>query len=330
MIVLVTGGAGYIGSHTCRALSQAGHTPFVFDNFENGYRENVKWGDYFEGDIRRQEDLETAFARVKPDAVLHFAAYAYVGESVKKPEKYYRNNLIGSFNLLETMSRHQVRKLVFSSSCATYGIPDRVPIVETQTQIPVNPYGNTKLLMEMMMRDYAAAGHLNFVALRYFNAAGAAVDAEIGENHVPETHLIPLVLDAALGRKPAVTVFGDDYQTSDGTCVRDYIHVEDLAIAHVKALELLENNSGAFAFNLGNGKGFSVFEIIAAAEKVTGKKIPFKVGARRSGDPAVLIGDATLAKEKLDWEPRYTKIDEIIQHAWNYHSRLWSANSGSR
>lgn len=324
MIVLVTGGAGYIGSHACRALKNAGFSPFVFDNFENGYRENVKWGEYFEGDIRKPENLEAAFAQIKPDAVMHFAAYAYVGESVKKPEKYYQNNLVGSFNLLETMRRHRVKKLVFSSSCATYGIPERVPIVESQPQLPVNPYGNTKLLMEMMMRDFAGAGHLDFVALRYFNAAGAAADAEIGENHVPETHLIPLVLSAAAGRTPAVTVFGNDYPTPDGTCIRDYIHVEDLAEAHVKALKMLAKKNGSHAFNLGNGQGFSVLEIIAAAEKITGKKVPFQIGPRRAGDPAVLVGDADLAHEKLAWRPIYKQIEEIILHAWNYHKKTWN------
>ncbi len=322
MIVLVTGGAGYIGSQCCRALKNAGLVPVVFDNFENGYRENVQWGEYFEGDIRRLEDLQAAFSRFQPEAVMHFAAYAYVGESVKKPEKYYKNNLYGSLNLLEVMREFQVKKLIFSSSCATYGMPEQVPIVETQSQLPVNPYGNTKLMMEMMMRDYAAAGHLDFVALRYFNAAGASSDAEIGENHVPETHLIPLVLDAASGRRPAVTVFGDDYPTEDGTCIRDYIHVEDLAEAHLLALKMLLKHSGAFAFNLGNGKGFSVLQIISAVEKVTGKKVPYQVGPRRAGDPAVLVGDASLARKKLGWNPRYIDIEEIIAHAWNYYKRL--------
>lgn len=322
MIILVTGGAGYIGSHCCRALKKAGFVPVVFDNFENGYRENVRWGECFEGDIRRIEDLQAAFSRFQPDAVIHFAAYAYVGESVKKPEKYYKNNLQGSLNLLEVMREFQVRKLIFSSSCATYGIPDRVPIVETQPQLPVNPYGNTKLIMEMMMRDYAAAGHIDFAALRYFNAAGAASDAEIGENHVPETHLIPLVFDAASGRRPNVTVFGDNYPTEDGTCIRDYIHVEDLAEAHLLALKMLLSNNGAFAFNLGNGKGFSVLQIIAAVEKVTGKKVPYQVGPVRVGDPAVLVGDASLARKVLGWNPRYADIEDIIAHAWKYYKRL--------
>ncbi|MEW6710058.1 MAG: NAD-dependent epimerase/dehydratase family protein, partial [Candidatus Riflebacteria bacterium] len=196
MIVLVTGGAGYIGSHACRALKNAGFEPVVFDNFENGYRENVKWGQFYEGDIRKPADIDGAMAKFKPDAVMHFAAYAYVGESVQKPEKYYLNNVVGSYNLLEAMQRHQVKKLVFSSSCATYGVPDQVPITESQSQHPVNPYGNTKLIMEMMMRDHSEAGKIDYAALRYFNAAGASVDGEIGEQHVPETHLIPLVLDA--------------------------------------------------------------------------------------------------------------------------------------
>lgn len=323
MIVLVTGGAGYIGSHACKALKEAGHEPVVFDNFENGHKENVKWGDSFSGDIRNAQDLQEAFSKFRPEAVLHFAAYAYVGESVQKPEKYYQNNVVGSYNLLETMRRFAVKKLVFSSSCATYGVPEVVPIPENHHQSPVNPYGNTKLIMEMMMRDYAAAGHLSFVALRYFNAAGAAPDAETGEMHDPETHLIPLVLDAACGRRTEVTVFGDDYPTHDGTCVRDYIHVSDLADAHVRALSYLEKNTGSHVFNLGNGQGFSVLEIIAATEKVLGRKVPYKLGSRRPGDPAILVGNPELACDKLGWKPEFKKIEDIILHAWNFHKKAW-------
>ncbi len=323
MIVLVTGGAGYIGSHACRALKNAGYEPVVFDNFENGYRENVKWGPFYEGDIRKPADIDGAMAKFKPDAVMHFAAYAYVGESVQKPEKYYLNNVVGSYNLLDAMQRHQVKKLVFSSSCATYGVPDQVPITESQAQQPVNPYGNTKLIMEMMMRDHSDAGKIDYAALRYFNAAGASVDGEIGEQHVPETHLIPLVLDAASGRRPDVTIYGNDYPTPDGTCIRDYIHVEDLADAHVRALRLLAGGRGHFAFNLGNGRGFSVLEIIAAVEKVTGRKVPYRFGPRRAGDPAILVGDSTLACAKLGWNPQHRQIDDIIFHAWNYHKKVW-------
>lgn len=324
MIVLVTGGAGYIGSHACKALKGAGYTPVVFDNLENGHGENIKWGSFFKGDLRSPDDLREAFEKYQPEAVLHFAAYAYVGESVVRPDKYYQNNMLGSFNLLEAMKNFAVKKLVFSSSCATYGSPEIIPITENQSQKPINPYGNTKLLMEMMMRDYAAANFLSFVALRYFNAAGADPDAEIGEKHSPETHLIPLVLDAACGRRAEVKVFGNDYSTPDGTCVRDYIHVSDLADAHIKALKFLEANSGSRAFNLGNGKGFSVLEIINGAEKVSGRKIPFVISPRREGDPAVLVGDAKLAYNELGWKPKFTNIEEIILHAWNYHKKAWS------
>jgi UDP-glucose-4-epimerase GalE len=324
MIVMVTGGAGYIGSHACRALKQAGHTPIVFDNFENGYRENVQWGAYFSGDLRHINDLQAAISKYKPEAVMHFAAYAYVGESVAKPEKYYHNNVVGSYNLLEAMRHNQIDKLIFSSSCATYGTPYTVPIPEDHARNPVNPYGNTKLIMEMMMRDYAQAGHLRFIALRYFNAAGAAADACIGEEHRPETHLIPLVLAAAAGQIPQVKVFGSDYPTPDGTCIRDYIHVEDLAAAHVKALQLLKEGGTQQAFNLGNGKGFSVLEIIKAAEMVTQRKVPFEFVPRRAGDPATLVGNAGLARKKLNWQPEFARIETIIEHAWNFHKKIWN------
>jgi UDP-glucose-4-epimerase GalE len=327
MKVLVTGGAGYIGSHCCKALRKAGFEPVVFDNFENGYKEFVQWGDFFAGDCRNPDDIDKAFEKFKPSAVMHFAAYAYVGESVIAPEKYYRNNVIGSFNLLEAMRHYQVKKLVFSSSCATYGVPEIIPIPESHCQNPVNPYGNTKLIMEKMMKDYAMAGHLKFIALRYFNAAGASVDGEIGEKHQPETHLIPLVLDAASGRRADVKVFGNDYDTPDGTCIRDYIHVEDLADAHVRALkhlQELQNIEPGRAFNLGNGRGFSVLEIIRSVQKVTGQKVPFSFAERRAGDPPVLVGRYELAAAQLGWEPSWPDIDDIIKHAWNYHKKVWN------
>jgi UDP-glucose-4-epimerase GalE len=320
--ILVTGGAGYIGSHTCRELQRQGYEPIVFDNLENGYQENVLWGPLFKGDLRKAEQLEACFETFKPAAVIHFAAYAYVGESVNEPEKYYENNVIGSFNLLKTMKKFGVNKLVFSSSCATYGIPENMPIAETELQKPVNPYGNTKLQMERMMQDFSEAYGLKFVALRYFNAAGASPDSEIGENHVPETHLIPLILAAVAGKISEVSVYGSNYPTPDGTCIRDYIHVCDLADAHIKALEYLEESNRKLAFNLGTGTGNSVMEVIKAVEKVVNKPVPYKITDRRAGDPAVLVSKTGLAEKKLRWSPQYNEIETIVEHAWNYYKKI--------
>jgi len=314
--VLVTGGAGYIGSHACKALWQAGFTPVVYDNLVYGHREDVKWGPLVEGALEDRARLDAAFREHAPRAVMHFAAYAYVGESVTDPGKYYRNNVVGSLTLLEAMRDHGVKHLVFSSTCATYGIPVTVPIPEDHPQQPINPYGSTKLMMERMMADFSAAHGLNYLALRYFNAAGADPDAEIGERHDPETHLIPLVLDAALGRRPAITVFGTDYETPDGTCIRDYIHVADLADAHILALGRLFEKGGCGAYNLGNGQGHSVKEVIAAAEQVAGRKIPVVFGARRAGDPPRLVGNAAKACAELGWKPRFPQIETIVAHAW--------------
>ena len=320
--ILVTGGAGYIGSHTCRELQRQGYEPIVFDNLENGYQENVLWGPLFKGDLRKAEQLEACFEKFNPAAVIHFAAYAYVGESVKEPEKYYDNNVIGSFNLLKIMKKFGVNKLVFSSSCATYGIPENMPIAETELQKPVNPYGNTKLQMERMMQDFSKAYGLKFVALRYFNAAGASPDSEIGENHVPETHLIPLILAAVAGKILEVSVYGSNYPTPDGTCIRDYIHVCDLADAHIKALEYLEESNRKLAFNLGTGTGNSVMEVIKAVEKVVNKPVPYKITDRRAGDPAVLVSKTGLAEKKLRWSPQYNEIETIVEHAWNYYKKI--------
>ena len=320
--ILVTGGAGYIGSHTCRELQRQGYEPIVFDNLENGYQENVLWGPLFKGDLRKAEQLEACFEKFNPAAVIHFAAYAYVGESVKEPEKYYDNNVIGSFNLLKIMKKFGVNKLVFSSSCATYGIPENMPIAETELQKPVNPYGNTKLQMERMMQDFSKAYGLKFVALRYFNAAGASPDSEIGENHVPETHLIPLILAAVAGKISEVSVYGSNYPTPDGTCIRDYIHVCDLADAHIKALEYLEESNRKLAFNLGTGTGNSVMEVIKAVEKVVNKPVPYKITDRRAGDPAVLVSKTGLAEKKLRWSPQYNEIETIVEHAWNYYKKI--------
>lgn len=319
--VLVTGGAGYIGAHTCKALAAAGHVPVVYDNLVHGHRAAVRWGPFEAGDIQDRSRLDQVIAAHAPTALIHFAAYAYVGESVTDPGKYYRNNVAGSLNLLETIRDHGIRHMVFSSTCATYGIPDGVPIPDDAPQGPINAYGQSKLMVERMMADFERAHGLGWVALRYFNAAGADPDGETGEDHDPETHLIPLILDAASGRRAAITVFGTDYDTPDGTCIRDYIHVADLADAHVRALDNLEGGMPSGAFNLGNGTGYSVSEVVAAVERVTGRKVPVEFGPRRPGDPPRLVGSAARAREVLGWQPRHANLDDIIRHAWIWHQR---------
>ncbi|MGD8263581.1 MAG: UDP-glucose 4-epimerase GalE, partial [Desulfobacterales bacterium] len=273
--ILVTGGAGYIGAHACKALSKTGYTPITYDNLVYGHRSAVKWGPLEEGDISDRQRLESVIDKYKPMAVMHFAAYAYVGESVDNPSKYYHNNVAGSLTLLETMRQCGIDKIIFSSTCATYGMPEQIPITEDHPQNPINPYGRSKLMIEWMLDDFAHAYGLKYVSLRYFNAAGANPDAEIGENHDPETHLIPLVLDVALGRRNHLEIFGTDYDTTDGTCIRDYIHVTDLADAHLLALKYLLDGGQRNVFNLGNGNGFSVREVVAAALKITGCDISF-------------------------------------------------------
>jgi UDP-arabinose 4-epimerase len=319
--VLVTGGAGYIGSHACKVLAQEGYQPVAFDNLSSGHTWATKWGPLEQGDILDRAALDRAIEKYRPTACVHFAAFAYVGESVTDPGKYYRNNVVGSLTLLEALRDHGVDQIVFSSTCATYGIPDRVPIDETLIQTPINPYGATKLMVERMLADFQAAHQLRSVALRYFNAAGADPDIEIGEDHDPETHLVPLVLDAAYGDRDNITVFGTDYETPDGTCVRDYIHVTDLAKAHVLALKALEQGLTHRAFNLGNGNGYSVREVIASVERVTGRPVPVKFGERRPGDPARLISNSTRAATELKWTPHITKLDDIISTAWEWHQK---------
>lgn len=320
--VLVVGGAGYIGSHACKILKNSGFTPIVFDSLVCGYEDNVRWGPFVRGDLADREALDRVIREYSPSAVMHFAAFALVGESMTDPGKYYRNNVVGSLNLLEAMRDGGVRDLVFSSTCATYGVPNTVPIPETHDQQPINPYGSSKLMMERMMSDFSAAHGLRFVALRYFNAAGGDPEAEIGERHEPESHLIPLVLDAARGKRPHVTVFGDDYETPDGTCIRDYIHVNDLADAHIRALDYMRNGGSSHAFNLGNGRGYSVREVIKAAERVTGLNIPVVMGARRAGDPAILVGDAQRAKRDIGWIPKFADLDGIVAHAWAFRRNM--------
>lgn len=320
-VVLVTGGAGYIGSHACKALAQAGYLPVAFDNLVYGHRWAVRWGPLEVGDIADRARLDAVIAQYRPVAVMHFAAFSYVGESVSDPGKYYRNNVAGTLTLLEAMRDHGIDRLIFSSTCATYGVPMEIPISEAHPQAPINPYGASKWMIERMLADFGAAHGLRSVALRYFNAAGADPEAEIGEDHDPETHLIPLVLDAAAGRRPHITVFGEDYDTPDGTCIRDYIHVTDLADAHVLALRALDAGEPGAAYNLGNGLGFSVQEVIDHAREVTGLKVPVIAGPRRPGDPPRLVGDARRATTELGWQPRYADLDRIIETAWQWHTR---------
>jgi UDP-glucose-4-epimerase GalE len=318
MRILVTGGAGYIGSHTVRQLIAGGHEVTVFDSLEYGHREAVPAASLVVGDLRDAAHVDRLLAGRRVEAVVHFAAYAYVGESVTDPAKYYANNLLNSLQLLELCRRNGVRKFVFSSTCATYGVPRAVPITEAEPQEPVNPYGNTKLAFERALFDYAAAYPFGCCALRYFNAAGAAEDGSIGEDHEPETHLIPLVFRAATGAIPHVTVFGTDYPTPDGTCVRDYVHVDDLAAAHVLALGAIGPGS-RLAYNVGIGRGYSVREVIREAEEVSGLTVPVKEGPRRAGDPPALVADATKIRAELGWSPKYDNLRAILETAWRWH-----------
>jgi len=318
MNVLVTGGAGYIGSHTVRQLAQAGHRVWVFDHLRQGHAAAVPADRLIVGDLLDPASLRAALHQQQIEAVIHFAALALVGVSVADPALYYRNNLVGSLNLLDAMRETGVSRLVFSSTTATYGIPARLPITEDQPQQPINPYGFTKLAIEHALADYSHAYGLSHAALRYFNAAGASPDGELGEDHDPETHLIPLVLKVALGQREQITILGDDYPTPDGTCIRDYVHVDDLAVAHVLALESLQTNS-RWAINLGTGRGHSVRQVIEACRRATGHPIPVAIGPRRPGDPPELVADATRARTLLGWTPRYTDIHEIVATAWQWH-----------
>jgi UDP-glucose-4-epimerase GalE len=323
--VLVAGGAGYIGSHMALMLRDAGYRVIVFDNLSRGFRDAAGDAEFFFGDLRDPPNLERCFAQYDIDLVMHFAALAYVGESVQAPAAYYDTNVRGALNLLDAMLVRGVNKLVFSSTCAIYGEPDEIPITEGHGKNPINPYGRTKLMMELAMQDYAYAHGLNSISLRYFNAAGCDTAGRVGERHDPETHLIPLVLREAMriltGGEPADTqlaVFGEDFDTPDGSCIRDYIHVADLCRAHLLAAERLcdADNASAEAFNLSNGKGYSVKEVITACERVTGMGIPYKAHPRRAGDPAVLVGSSRLAREVLGWNPHYTELTDIVATAW--------------
>ena len=321
-MIAVIGGAGYIGSHTVKYLLEQGEQVVVFDNLCTGHREFIpKNVDIFVGDLASMDDLHKFFTTYHSiHSVIHFAAYAYVGESVEQPSKYYRNNFVNTVNLLDVMLKHNVKNIVFSSTCATYGNPIQLPITEGHPQNPINPYGRTKLMMEQLMEDYSHAYGMKFAALRYFNAAGAVEDASIGEWHEPESHLIPLVLDVALGKRDVINVFGADFDTPDGTCIRDYIHVTDLADAHYKAMNYLLNNNNNLKLNLANGTGYSNLEIIRMVERVTGRAINFELTNRRPGDPGQLIGCAKKAEEMIDWTPQFD-LQKIIETAWIWHQR---------
>jgi UDP-glucose 4-epimerase len=315
MRVLVIGGAGYIGSHMVKLLSWQGCNVTTLDDLSSGHREAVLCGDFLQGNFGDHAVLDAVLSRGF-DAVMHFASFIQVGESVQHPDKYYRNNVTYTLGLLDAMRAHGVNKFIFSSTAATFGEPQYTPIDERHPQQPINPYGRTKLMVEQALADYDRAYGFKSMCLRYFNAAGADPEGQLGERHDPETHLIPLVLQAASGRRPHISVFGRDYDTPDGTCIRDYIHINDLCSAHWLALQSLMNGGPSQAYNLGNGNGFSVQEVIDTAERVTGRKIAVVDGTRRAGDPARLVADATQVRQRLDWQPQYADLDTIVQHAW--------------
>ncbi len=318
MRILVTGGAGYIGSHTVRLLRERGHDVWVYDSLVFGHRQAVPADCLIVGDLKDTDRVDHALLINRIEAVIHFAAFAFVGESVTDPAKYYQNNLINTLNLMERMRRNGIGKFVFSSTCATYGIPERMPITEDLPQRPINPYGWTKLFVEQALADYSTAYKWGYAALRYFNASGASPKGDIGEDHKPETHLIPLVIQAAMGQRKQIDIFGTDYPTPDGTCIRDYIHVDDLAQAHLLALENLQEGS-ALKYNLGTGRGYSVREVIAAVEKVTGRKVPVQECPRRAGDPAELVASPGKVAKELGWKPKYMELEPILETAWNWH-----------
>ena len=319
--VLVTGGAGYIGSHTCKALVAAGFLPVTYDNLSKGHRWAVRWGPLVEGDIHDRNRLAFTLHQYGIEAIVHFAAFAYVGESMREPGGYFANNVAGSLTLLEAAHAAGDPPVVFSSSCATYGVPGHTPIAEAHPQLPCNPYGESKLFVERALHWYGEAHAAPWVSLRYFNAAGADADGETGEDHDPETHLIPLAIEAALGLGPALQVFGTDYPTRDGTAVRDYIHVTDLAAAHVEALQHLRGGGHSLALNLGTGQGHSVRQVVDTVSRVGGQPVPVVEAPRRAGDPPELVADASRARATLDWRPVHSDLDNIVETAWRWHSR---------
>lgn len=319
MSILVTGGAGYIGSHTAAELLAANEDVIILDSLEKGHRGAVKGGKLCVGDLRDGEFLDSVFRENHIDEVIHFAAYSLVGESVTEPLKYYNNNMVSTLRLLDKMKEYGVKRLVFSSTAATYGEPENIPILESDRTFPTNPYGETKLSVEKVLKWADSAYGIKYVSLRYFNAAGAHISGTIGEDHKPESHLIPIILQAALGKRDAIQIFGDDYDTPDGSCIRDYIHVTDLAMAHILALKSLRNGGDSRIYNLGNGKGFSVKEVVSLARKVTGVNIKEVIAPRRAGDPAILVASSDRIKSELKWEPKYDDLSTIIETAWKWH-----------
>jgi UDP-glucose 4-epimerase len=324
MKILVVGGAGYIGSHMVKQLALAGNDVITLDNLSYGYRDAVKYGEFIEGDLGDNTVLDFIFKNGEIDAVMHFAGFIQVGESVIKPSMYYLNNVVNTFTLLDAMLRHKVMNFIFSSTAAIFGEPDYTPIDEKHTKQPINPYGHSKLMIEQVLDDYDKAYGLRSTCLRYFNAAGADPDGELGERHSPETHLIPLILQAASGRRDDIKVFGDDYETDDGTCVRDYIHINDLCDAHSLALDCMMKNDKSARFNLGNGKGFSVKQVINVVKEVSGKDFKVNIEPRREGDPAVLVADASLAKKELNWQPQFAELRDIVKTAWEWEINFFS------
>jgi UDP-glucose 4-epimerase len=320
MRILVTGGAGYIGSHAVRLFLARGHDVWIYDNLCHGHRAAVPGDRLIVADLGDVHRLDHVLLEHRIEAVVHFAAFAYVGESVLQPARYYQNNLVNTLNLLEAVRRQGIGRFVFSSTCAIYGIPDKVPITEDIPTKPINPYGQTKLAVENALADYSRAYQLGYAALRYFNAAGASAAGDIGEDHDPETHLIPLVFQTIFGQRPNLTIYGTDYPTPDGTCIRDYIHVDDLAEAHLRALELLEPGR-QLQCNLGTGRGYSIREVIATAEVITGRKVPVTEGPRRPGDPPALVACSDKAQRELGWTPRYPELRTILESAWRWHQR---------
>lgn len=321
MNILVVGGAGYIGSHMVKMLVLAGHQVVTLDNLSNGYRDAVRYGDFIEGDIADTALLDTIFTETRFDGVMHFASYIQVGESVEKPAMYYRNNVHNTQVLLDAMVRHEIKHFIFSSTAATFGEPEYIPIDEVHPQKPINPYGHSKLMVEQILSDYDRAYGLKSVSLRYFNAAGADPNGELGERHLPETHLIPLVLQAASGRRDCISIFGTDYDTPDGTCIRDYIHINDLCSAHLLGLEYLVAGGDSGAYNMGNGQGYSIREVIDVAKQVTGTDFKVILGERRDGDPARLVADSKKLQQELGWQPEYPELETIIRHAWQWEQQ---------
>lgn len=320
--IIVTGGAGYIGSHACKILNKLGFNPITIDNLSVGHKSAVKWGPFVHADLKDKDALDKTFSKYKPCAVMHFAADALVAESVINPGKYYENNVYSTVVLLEQMVKHNIRNFIFSSSCATYGIPTSSPISEDHPQKPINPYGKSKLMIEEILKDYEHAHGIKFASLRYFNAAGADFEGDTGENHENETHLIPLVIQTAEGLRPFINVYGMDYPTDDGSAIRDYIHVVDLIDAHVKALNYIYEKSSSLMLNLGTGKGISVLEVINTVKKITKKDFKVNFSERRPGDPPILFADSFKAKKIIGWQPKHSDIETIIITAWNWHKSL--------